>query len=72
MVAFEHGIGLLPGHHSSSHRGREKCHPCARTSVTYVPRLHPLLPNPRMQPTGRMGARAPLGRRPPVAPLKEA
>ena len=41
MVTFEHGIGLLPGHHSSSQTGQEKCHPCARTSVTYVPRLYP-------------------------------
>ena len=40
MVTFEHGIGLLPGHPFSSHRGREKCHPCARTSVTYVPGLY--------------------------------
>jgi hypothetical protein len=41
MVSFEHGIGLLPGHPFSSYGGQEKCHPCARTAVTYVPRLYP-------------------------------
>jgi hypothetical protein len=42
MVSFEHGIGLLPGHRFSSHQGWEKCQPCARTPVTYVPGLYPL------------------------------
>ena len=41
VVAFEHGIGLLPGHGVSSHRVRAKCHPCPRTSVNHVPRLYP-------------------------------
>jgi len=40
MLAFAHGIGLLPGHHFSSPRGQEQCQPCARTAVTYVPGLY--------------------------------
>ena len=55
MMAFEHGIGLLPGHHSSSYGGQEKCHPCARTAVSYVPRLYRPQPNPQMQPTNAGG-----------------
>lgn len=40
VMAFEHGIGLLPGHGGSSHRVWKKCHPCPRTSVTHVPLLY--------------------------------
>ncbi len=61
MMTFEHGVGLLPGHRSSSHRGSEKCHPCARTSVTYVPRLYRRHPNNALQSTPQSGA-AELGR----------
>jgi hypothetical protein len=50
-VSFEHGIGLLPGHRFSSHEGWEKCQPCARTPVTYVPGLYPERPNHSLQRT---------------------
>ena len=51
MVSFEHGIGLLPGHRFSSDEGWEKCQPCARTPVTYVPGLYRCLPNNSLERT---------------------